>query len=326
MDVLVDAPEVGANLQDHLVAGLAPEARVGHAVQRRGRRPAGAIPLGATRDADLEMWPRRTGSCARRSPTAPAWPRDSPTSRSSSPPAPYVGEGLVPLPGEGLTVGAILLRPRSRGTIRLASADPTREGRHRPGLPDRPGGLDEATILAGLAECERLIDTDALRAVTTGGWIQPEGGERMTPAERAELSLRRYSHTLYHPVGTARMGSDAASVVDPDLRVRGVRGLRVADASVMPTVIRGPHERPRDRDRRGRRGPDPARGRCTRSSSQRSSAERSRERRRVGGRHPTRRATASVDRRCATSPAGVGDGRAGECRSEGRTPRESALS
>ena len=75
--------------------------------------------------------------------------------------------------------------------------------------------------------------------MTTGGWVQPEGGERMSSAERAELSLRHYSHTLYHPVGTARMGTDAASVVDPELRVRGVRGLRVADASVMPTIIRG---------------------------------------------------------------------------------------
>lgn len=61
----------------------------------------------------------------------------------------------------------------------------------------------------------------------------------MSADERIELSLRRYSHTLYHPVGTARMGRDAASVVDPELRVRGVTGLRVADASIMPTVIRG---------------------------------------------------------------------------------------
>ncbi len=56
-------------------------------------------------------------------------------------------------------------------------------------------------MLAGLAECERLLSTPAMRAVTTGGWVQPEGGEDMTPHERAELSLRRYSHTLYHPVG-----------------------------------------------------------------------------------------------------------------------------
>ncbi|MFT4214334.1 MAG: GMC oxidoreductase, partial [Microbacterium sp.] len=89
------------------------------------------------------------------------------------------------------------------------------------------------------AECERLIATDALRAVTTGDWVQPEGGAAMTPAERIELALRRYAHTLYHPVGTARMGEDAASVVDPELRVRAVAGLRVADASVMPVIIRG---------------------------------------------------------------------------------------
>ena len=127
----------------------------------------------------------------------------------------------------------------SRGTIRLASADPTAKPLIDPGYLTDPDGIDEATMLAGLAECERLIGTDALRAVTTGGWIQPQGGESMTSAERAELSLRRYSHTLYHPVGTARMGTDAASVVDPELRVRGVEGLRVADASVMPTVIRG---------------------------------------------------------------------------------------
>jgi choline dehydrogenase len=153
--------------------------------------------------------------------------------------APYVGEGLIPLPAEGLTVGAILLRPLSRGTIRLRSADPADKPEIDPKYLSDPDGVDEATMLAGLAECERLVATDALRAVTTSGWVQPEGGESMTPIERAELSLRRYSHTLYHPVGTARMGSDAASVVDPELRVRGVDGLRVADASIIPSLIRG---------------------------------------------------------------------------------------
>ncbi len=236
--VIVDSPDVGANLQDHLVAGLAPAAHGGtlfgaekigelarYLTARRGMltsNVAEAYGFVRTEVAD------RTGMAA-------ALPDIEIIFAS----APYVGEGLVPLPAEGITVGAILLRPRSRGTIRLRSSDPADKAVIDPKYLSDPDGLDRATMLAGLAECERLVATDALRAVTTGGWVQPEGGESMSSLERAELSLRRYSHTLYHPVGTARMGSDAASVVDPDLRVRGVDGLRVADASVIPTLIRG---------------------------------------------------------------------------------------
>lgn len=238
IDVLVDAPDVGANLQDHLVAGLAPAAK-------------GGTLFAAEKPAELVKYlAARKGMLTSNVGEAYGFVRTDVADRTGAPEglpdieiifasAPYVGEGLVPTPAHGLTVGAILLRPRSRGTIRLASADPSAAPLIDPAYLSDPDGIDAETMLAGLAECERLIDTDALGAVTTGGWVQPEGGEHMTPAERAELSMRRYSHTLYHPVGTARMGTDAASVVDPELRVRGVAGLRVADASVMPTVIRG---------------------------------------------------------------------------------------
>jgi len=236
--VLVDRPGVGANLQDHLVAGLAPAARSGtlYTAER-------VAELARYLTARRGMLTSNVGEAygfvrtdvAERSGMAPGLP----DIEIIFAPAPYVGEGLVPLPAEGLTVGAILLRPHSRGTIRLASADPAAKPVIDPGYLTDPDGIDRATMLAGLAECERLIATEALGAVSTGGWVQPEGGERMTPEERAEVSLRRYSHTLYHPVGTARMGRDAASVVDPELRVRGVDGLRVADASVIPTIIRG---------------------------------------------------------------------------------------
>jgi len=238
IDVVVDAPEVGANLQDHLVAGLAPAARGGtlYAAEKPAelaRYLSGRRGMLTSNVAEAYGFVRTgvaddTGA-----------PADLPDIEIIFAAAPYVGEGLVPLPAEGLTVGAILLRPRSRGTIRLASADPTEAAVIDPGYLTDPDGVDARTMIAGLAECERLIATHALSAVTTGGWVQPAGGETMTPDERAEVSMRRYSHTLYHPVGTARMGADAASVVDPQLRVRGVRGLRVADASVMPTVIRG---------------------------------------------------------------------------------------
>ena len=71
-----------------------------------------------------------------------------------------------------------------------------------------------------------------------GTIARPVGADKLDDATLEE-ALNSCSHTMYHPVGTCRMGSDDASVVDPQLRVRGVNGLRVADASVMPTIIRG---------------------------------------------------------------------------------------
>ncbi|MCR2808165.1 MULTISPECIES: GMC family oxidoreductase N-terminal domain-containing protein [unclassified Microbacterium] len=236
--VVVDSREVGANLQDHLVAGLAPGAKGGtlYGAERIGQLVRYLIARRGMLTSNVaEAYGFVRTGVAERTGMTGALPDIEIIFAS----APYVGEGLVPLPGEGLTVGAILLRPRSRGTIRLASADPADKPVIDPRYLSDPDGVDQATLLAGLAECERLLDTDALRAVTDGSWIQPAGGQDMTPEERARVSLRHYSHTLYHPVGTARMGTDAASVVDPELRVRGVQGLRVADASIMPSLIRG---------------------------------------------------------------------------------------
>lgn len=236
--VVVDSPDVGSNLHDHLVAGLAPAAK-------------GGTLYGAERLGELVRYlVARKGMLTSNVGEAHGFIRTAVADRAGMAdglpdieilfaPGPFVGEGLVPLPGEGLTVAAILLRPHSRGTIRLASSDPKAMAVIDPGYLTDPDGIDAATLREGIAECERLIATSALASVSTGGWVLPEHGERMTREERAELSLRRYSHTLYHPVGTARMGTDAASVVDPELRVRGVEGLRVVDASVIPTIIRG---------------------------------------------------------------------------------------
>lgn len=236
--VLVDAPEVGGGLQDHLVAGYAAQARGGtlFAAQRPGelaRYLVGRRGMLTSNVAEAYGFVRT--EVAERA----GVPAGLPDIEVIFAPVPYVGEGLVPPPEHGITLGAILLRPHSRGTVRLAGADPALAPVIDPGYLTDADGLDAQTLRAGLAACERLLDTAALRAVTTGGWIQPAQGERMTPAERAEASLREFSHTMYHPVGTARMGSDEASVVDPALRVRGVDALRVADASVMPAIIRG---------------------------------------------------------------------------------------
>ena len=236
--VIADSPEVGKNLQDHLLSGIAVSATGGTLF--RAETPAQLI----------AYLTRRRGMLTSNVGEAYGFIRTDVAERSGTPaglpdielifaPVPYIGEGVVPLPGEGITLGAILLRPHSRGTISLASADPHQHPVIEPGYLSDPGGIDKATILAGLAECDRLLATDALRAVTTGAWIQPAGGEKLPAEERIEKALRAHAHTLYHPTTTARMGSDDSSVVDPELRVRGVTGLRVADASVMPVVIRG---------------------------------------------------------------------------------------
>ena len=93
-------------------------------------------------------------------------------------------------------------------------------------------------MMAGLRMCARIAAAPALKGLL-GPIARPRN---CTELERETLWKRRWprcSHTLYHPLGTCRMGSDEASVVDPQLRVRGVDGLRVADASVMPSTIRG---------------------------------------------------------------------------------------
>ena len=131
------------------------------------------------------------------------------------------------------------MQPRSSGRITLASADPGAKPLIDPRYLSDPGGQDRATLMAGLQICEQILRAPALAALGTGRFLAPAGGEDMSEHDRDAVSIDQYSHTLYHPVGTARMGSDERSVVDPELRVRGVDGLRVADASVMPNIIRG---------------------------------------------------------------------------------------
>jgi choline dehydrogenase-like flavoprotein len=91
--------------------------------------------------------------------------------------------------------------------------------------------------MAGLRMCADIAKSPALKDII-GEIARPLGATDLGE-ETLERALNSLSHTIYHPVGTCRMGSDDASVVDPELRVRGVDGLRVAAASVMPTIIRG---------------------------------------------------------------------------------------
>ena len=103
---------------------------------------------------------------------------------------------------------------------------------------------DRETLLAGIGICEDILQAPALRQSGGKRFLMPAGADALSRYERDSKAITENAHTLYHPVGTARMGTDAASVVDEQLRVRGVQGLRVADASVMPGIIRGHTQAP----------------------------------------------------------------------------------
>jgi len=152
-------------------------------------------------------------------------------------PAPFPKEGLGVPHRHAVVCGPILVRPHSRGTIALASADPLAKPVIDPRYLSDPGGLDRAAIMSGLRMTATIAASPALKDVL-GNIAEPAGAARFDDDTLA-TALAMLSQTLYHPVGTCRMGNDGASVVDPQLRVRGVDGLRVVDASIMPSIIRG---------------------------------------------------------------------------------------
>lgn len=138
------------------------------------------------------------------------------------------------LPGHGMTIHACALRPESRGELTLRSADPVRA----PALQPRYLSTEyDRTMMIECARLSRDIFNQAAFEPFAGDEIYP-GGEFNTDAELLGF-IRRKAETIYHPVGTCKMGVDDLAVVDAQLNVRGLQGLSVVDASVMPNLVSG---------------------------------------------------------------------------------------
>ena len=229
LPVVHNAAEVGQNLRDHLVAGIVLDAPGGGTLEEA---------LSIRQLAAYVVF--RRGMLTSNLMEAYGFIRSRPSLAAPDvellfAPVGIVGEGLVPPRPHAVTLGAILLRPRSTGRISLRSADPADPPIIDPGYLRDPDGAVYAALADGLRMCMRIAEQPAL-AKLVGDIVQPTGDDG---PDLADSAIRRYAQTLYHPVGTCRMGNDAASVVDSHLRVRGVRALRVVDASVMPQIIRG---------------------------------------------------------------------------------------
>jgi choline dehydrogenase len=156
-------------------------------------------------------------------------------------PVPYRNGGLADPGDRGMSVLVTLADVRSRGRIMLRSADPRHKPLIDPGYLADPADLE--ALVKGVSMTREIAATKPLRKMLAAE--EAPGGGLRSDAEIRDF-VRRDVTTIYHPVGTCSMSGDArvdarrlAGVVDPELRVRGVDGLRVVDASVMPTVPRG---------------------------------------------------------------------------------------
>ncbi|HET6215199.1 MAG TPA: GMC family oxidoreductase N-terminal domain-containing protein [Micromonosporaceae bacterium] len=228
-----ELPEVGANLQDHLSTGVIVNCP----------QPVTMVTAESLGQLARYLFLRK-GMLASNVAEAVAFIRTDPDLPAPDielifAPVPFLDHGQTAPSGHGLTIGVVLLQPASRGRITLASANPADPPVIDPGYLS--SDADARTLIAGLRAAERFLQTKAL-APFVGAPMDPWPG----PSDDARLDefLRERAETLYHPVGTCRMGSDPDSVVDCELKVRGVPGLRVVDASVMPRINRGHTQAP----------------------------------------------------------------------------------
>jgi choline dehydrogenase len=230
--VVQDAPGVGANLQDHLdVCTLrhatqrvtydrVGDARIAFDYYLRGRRGPGTSNIA------------EAGGFAR----SALAPDDRADIQFHFVPAMLDDHGRHRLPGDGYTLHACFLRPRSRGRITLASKRAADKPRIEANYLGDPDGFD-LRMMVECAKWSRTLFAQQAFDAYRGAPIFPARDD-LSDRELVEF-IRAKAETVYHPVGTCRMGADDAAVVDPELRVRGVEGLRVVDASVMPTLPGG---------------------------------------------------------------------------------------
>ena len=229
-----DIPAVGENFQDHFQAGVygrtrAPISLLGqdkglnavrHALQwlifRSGLLTSNIVESGGFADTTGDGLPDIQFT------TVPTLTGDV---------------GRPALPGHGMSVSPCVLRPKSRGAVMIASPDPDAALSVRANALTHPD--DMATLLRGMRLARRIMAAPALAQLLECE-LAP-GADFNAPVSDAvlEAHARAVLKTVYHPCGTCRMGSDPDAVVDPQLRVVGVPRLRVADASIMPSLVSG---------------------------------------------------------------------------------------
>ncbi|WP_370247085.1 GMC family oxidoreductase [Nocardioides sp.] len=226
--VVVDNPNVGAHLMDHpmyllnaettaartLAEAESPRELVAYLTRRRGLLTSNVGEAGG--------FFHTTDGLA------------GPDMQFLAGPAYFWDHGFATHDKPAIAVGCSLVGPRSRGRVRLAGSDPSTKPSVRFDYFAEPA--DMTAMVTAVERARELLATSAMRGLV-GSELHP-GAAHTTRAE-LEAQIRAGVEHTYHPSCTARIGSESDGVVDPTLRVHGVQGLRVADASVFPTITRG---------------------------------------------------------------------------------------
>ena len=229
IDVAVDSPGVGRNLQDHLLVTV-------------NYSCTGSITRDDTGTLDdvVEYPVRGSGRLSSNGGEAGGFLRsapslDRPDIQFHFGPGYFMRHGFEnPDDGRGFYIAATQVRPESRGRIELRSDDPFDDPAIDPRYLTDPADLD--VLIEGVRRAREVARAEP---------FDEYRGEEVWPGEDAQSDeeigehIREHAQTIYHPVGTCKMGDDEAAVVDERLRVHGVSGLRVVDASVMPRIVGG---------------------------------------------------------------------------------------
>lgn len=241
IDVAVDLPGVGRNLMDHHEVPVVATTKgaYGYFGEDRGWRMA----VNGLQYLLFKSGPVTSNgveACVFIDPDSPGSPGD-PVGDASIQlycvPTIYLDADIADVtPTHGVTLNACLLRPKARGSVRLASADPAAPPLIDPNYLGHPDDL--RLSVAGLRYSREILEAQPLKDMIAGEILPGPG---VTSDEGLADHCRRTVKTNYHPCGTCKMGSDRdpMAVLTPDLRVRGVEGLRVIDASMMPVIISG---------------------------------------------------------------------------------------
>ena len=228
-----ELPGVGGNLQDHLQLRLIYKVSNTRTLNQVANSLWGKFGMGMRylydRSGPLAMAPSQLGAFVRSGP-------EQPTANLQYHVQPLslerFGEPLHQFPA--FTASVCNLRPRSRGRVDISSADPDAAPLIDPNYLSDPEDLKVAAQAVRLTR--KIVQAQALKAFAPQEYLP---GASLETEEQLHEAAARVGTTIFHPVGTCRMGNDALAVVDARLRVHGVAGLRVADASIMPNITSG---------------------------------------------------------------------------------------